>query len=400
MDVTFGELLNNIDDLCQNYTSSTIDNGNKMRQANRAIEYVQRRLGLPSDKKIQTFYYYDDIPFYDCEPATNELIKLYYNLPNQTDLTPNPNIYLNEWFNVPDTQILPNSGYIPQQNWASLTSINGKNQFLLNGRNLRGRTLIQSFDNLQGIGYSSDIVNASIDTNVKVQGVGSMKFDINAGVGDPEIFFNGLWNIQSALNTVCDYRFYVDFPAGTTGYFDEIELRLETDPSNYYVMTTSDQTDGEPWIDTSWSFLSFQLDSTQTVGSPNSQLIQTFRFVFKKSGTFAPIQNMRVDYLYQIFPDLMNALCYRAYKGTNAAGTDLKIILDDTTDLLLFGPFAPDLIGPIALKATLALFPQLRGNMDFWSMYKSDFEDTLKQFGKVYPRQRTVNMGQTTLNRP
>ena len=70
------DIINQVQDMMASYSSTTISLGNVERGINRAIEFVQRRLGLPSDKAIQSFYFYEDTPYYDCATGFNELIGL------------------------------------------------------------------------------------------------------------------------------------------------------------------------------------------------------------------------------------------------------------------------------------------------------------------------------------
>ena len=123
MPVVFKDVLDNIDDLCQNYNVTNIDNGNKVRQANRAIEYMQRRLGLPSDKKTFSFYYYEDTPFYDCPTGFNEFIQLYYD-------DSNLNKPANRWQAMKDTEINNNTSGYQCRNKVAPTFINSKNEML------------------------------------------------------------------------------------------------------------------------------------------------------------------------------------------------------------------------------------------------------------------------------
>ena len=103
--ITFKEVLDNINDYGQNYTATTIDKGNIKRAANRAIESIQAKLGLPSDIDTFDFEYYQDTKFYDCPDAFNELIQLYYNT-DQSDITVDLNTPSRRWNICKDTELL------------------------------------------------------------------------------------------------------------------------------------------------------------------------------------------------------------------------------------------------------------------------------------------------------
>ena len=396
--ITLGDILDNVNDLTQNYDVTSIDRNNKIRQVNRAIEYIKRRLSLQSDKKIYSFYFYEDVKFYDLEDGFDELLKLYYNTSSIEDSDKNIPRY--EWNGAKDLELLSDTGMVSNKNKVAFTTINGKNQLMLVGANLRGRNLINSFDTLTGLTFSADVSNQTADTYVKKQGSASVKFDIDTSLSSTSISFPGNWDIREYINISSAYRTYIKFPTGTTGYFTNVKLRLQSSTGNYYEMTTTTQQDGTAWIDTDWSFLSFSLANATTTGSPDASAINQIELIFTHSGTFAAVTNIRVDYLYMVNPDYMDCVYLTAVKGTDNTGNTDKIFLTVDTDILSFGPYAADLITPIALKAALFLWPQLRGDTNFWQIYKADCEDTINIWGKVYPRDRMTGIfGSTQIKR-
>jgi len=407
--VTFKEVLDQINDYGQNYTATTIDKGNVKRAANRAFEHVQSRLGLPSDIDTFDFEYYQDTNLYDCPDDFNELIQLYYNT-DQSDITVDLNTPAHRWNIAKDTEILRstgsrnvNSGYQwngPSSNQVALTRINGKNQLLLKGSNSNGIQLINSFDTTTGLTFSSDIANQAADSNVKKQGNASIKFDITAGQTSSSISMTGNWNIQNSITNVAAYRAYVYFPTTlSTTDITSVQLKLTSTTGNYYLITSTDQVDGSAWASNAWSWLDFPLDSLSTVGSPDSQSITQIDVIFNH-GSSVTVSNMRIDYLYLVTPDYLTCSYYSFNKGTDSTGVTKKVILTEDTDICSFGAVAPSLIDPIAIRAALKLFPQLRGDTNFWNMYKSDYEDTMKVLGRTFPRHRsTGSAGQTELLR-
>jgi len=397
MSLTFGELKQDVQDLCQNFNVTTIDKGNIDRQTNRSIEYVQRKLGLPSDIKTHSFYYYDDTKFYDCPAGFNELLQVYYNTDSIVDA--DHNYPINRWFPFKDSDILRDTAGKKYKNRVSFTTINGKNQLLLSGSNLRGNSTINSFDSLSGLTFSADVASQEIDSYVYKQGSGSLKFNIASGLSATTISFTGVYDIRELLNINSAYRIYIDFPTGTTGYFTNVELRLQSSVGNYYSITATTQDDLSAWASNAWSRLGFSLSSKTIVGTPDPSAITSFIVVFNHSGTFAPVTGIRVDYLYQVNPDYMNATYYSAYKGTDSTGATPKIILTEDTDLLSFGTYAQDLRLPISLRATLSLFPQLRGDINFWQIYKQDHDEVLKLYSRTYPRKRSSQSGSTEILR-
>ena len=405
MNITLGDIRNDVNDNCQNYDVTSIDKGNVTRQMNRAIEYIQRRLGLPSNKQYFSFYFYDDTKYYDCPEGFDEFIQLYYdsNNPNVTD----NNKAQNRWYAYKDNEI-NNSTYSTNfgiygnhiKNRVAVTSKNGKNQLLLSGGNIRGGETINSFDTTDGLTYSSDISNVTIDTNVYKEGSGSLKFDTNDSLSYSSIIDTSTWNIQSLMNIGGAYRLYVYFPTDSTEQFSSVELRFESSTGNYYSILTTVQNTGAAWQEEYWNLLGWKLSDAVVTGTPDSTAITSISVIFHHSALYSGVSSLRIDYLYQVNPDYVTCMYWSAFKGTDTTGATPKIMLDDDTDICYFGQYAPDLIEPIALRATLKLFPQLRGDQSFYTMYKQELDDALKTWGRVYPHQRSAgNMTSTEILR-
>ena len=105
--VTLQNLIDHTNDFCASYSVTTVSLGNVERGINRAIEFVQRRLGLPSDKAIQSFWFYEDTPYYNCATGFNELIGLKYNTSaNSAPVDCNPNTPRRRWNVYKDIEII------------------------------------------------------------------------------------------------------------------------------------------------------------------------------------------------------------------------------------------------------------------------------------------------------
>lgn len=397
-EVTLNDILLNVNDFNQNYSTSTIDQGNKIRAINRGIEYIQRRLGLPSDKRIKQFYFYEDTLFYDADEGTNELLEIYYNTDNnnRTDT----NSFPNRWFAYKDIEILRNTASTITQNRFAFTSINGNNQILMKGYNTRPNLLINAFNSTTGLTGSSSITNLATDSNIYQSGGSSVSFGMNSSESTSTITFSTSLDIRLPLNQGGKIRLYVDWPTGiSTSVISSLTLTLQSSTGNYYTMSTTTQDDGTAWSSTGFNRVAFDLPSAVNTGSPDASAITTAVLSFVHGGSFVTQTNVRINNMYLVQPDLVNLIYYSAYKGTDSTGAVEKILLTDLTDKVSFGSYAPDLILPIALKAALILWPQLRGDINFLQVYKADCEDTMKLFSRSYPRYKNVTSGSTQLVR-
>lgn len=394
MNITLEDVKNEVNDLCQNYDVTNIDKGNVTRQINRAIEYVNRRLGLPSSTQKFNFYFYEDTRYYDCPEGFDEFIQLYYN--NENPQIANKNSSQNRWFAVKDSELNNNSAGYQMTNKVAYTSVNGKNQLLLLGNNSRGSNIINSFDTTDGLTYSSDISSPVIDTNIFIEGSGSLKFNTNDTLSNSVITYTGAWDIRDLFSVGGAYRQYVYFPTSSPEQFSSVELRFVSSTGNYYSIQTTKNVNGDVWAETEWNLLGWKLADATTVGTPDSTSITEIQIIFNHSALYIGVSEIRIDDLYQVNPDYLICEYYSAFKGTDTSGATPKIMLNDDTDICYFGSFAPDLIEPIALRATIKLFPQLRGDMDYYSLYKNEMNDALRTWGRVYPHKRNAGSMSST----
>src|SRR5574343_585367 len=118
--MTVQDILDSLGDYVGNYHTGTEDPNAKIRAVNRSIEYMKRRLGLPSDETIQSFYFSVDQIFYPVNSAFDESIQLLYNdySLNTTD---------REWNFYSYPEVLKISGQ-PRNPRYSFTTINGLKQ--------------------------------------------------------------------------------------------------------------------------------------------------------------------------------------------------------------------------------------------------------------------------------
>jgi hypothetical protein len=187
----------------------------------------------------------------------------------------------------------------------------------------------------------------------------------------------------------------MNFPTGKATGITSVELRFITSSGNYFSVSETNQVDGTAWVENAWSWLNFALNGMTETGSPDSTSITEIQVILNHADTFA-CENLRIDYLYQVTPDYLTLSYYSFYKGTDTTGATKKINLTADSDICSFGDIAPALIDPIALKAAMKLWPQLRGEISFAQMYKMDFEDVIKLYSRTWPRHRTTGQSGST----
>jgi len=405
MDRSLKPTFDQMNDYCANYTVGNVDINQRLRAINRAIEDVHRNLGLTCDETIFNFPYAQDNMFTDLPEDYDEPILLYYekdnyNLGGQSG-----------WSWDKYTNLLQNSGRRNRTNALnaygqkkfSSTNINGKKQLIQNGANVIQGSVINPYTTTNLTTTTGDATSLAIDNNVFVNTGGSLSFTI-----DPTLGFGyagikttgfGIMSFQQILQQGGLFKCYHYLQSLD---ISSIEFILTSSAGNYYTFNVTDQDDGTPFDLQTWFKTAFDFNNAVITGSPDVTQITSYEVRYNEGAGFGvvPISYFRIDDLYSTYPDAMNLVYYSQYKGTDSTGTTPKIILDSLGDLPNFMQFFPDFLNMVALRGAYVLMPQLSGDKDFMKMYKDDYEDALKDYGKIYPRKRIINLSSSILRRP
>lgn len=395
--ITVQDIINQIRDYANNYTTGTVDLGGMMRAVNRAVEYIKRRMTLPSDETIYSFYYSRDQLYYTAPLDVNEPIGLLYTNANHN--TPRT-----EWRWVPYQDLLRLTGTTYSNLW-SHTTFNGFLQLIMLGYNLTVGSILQTFTMLSGFTGTNDSTALTIDNNIYSVAPASLEFSINPtlGNGKGSISFPVQWDISTLHTKLGTIKLDAYLP---TLNLSSINLVLGTNSTNYYTFTCTTTDNGNAFTLNAFNRLHYSFDPALTppviTGSPTDQNITFARVDFIQNGSFgsSTISGFRIDNMYSVFPDQMTFIYNTKNKGTDTTGATTKIIFTEPTDIPAFGQYAPDLVDPIALRAAWILEPQLRSDKDFMKMYKDECEEQLRNYGRIYPRKRIISLGQTAIQRP
>lgn len=393
MTVIVQDIINQTNDYLRNYVTSTIDVGNRLRAINRATEFFQRRMGLPSDERVYSFYYIQPTNYYGMPDDFNEPIDLIYH--DYQNNYPN-----NEFIFQIYPQVLRLAGVNPASKFFSTATYNGSTQLLILGSNLNSGSVIDSFDNAITEGWlgSGDANSLVEDNNVYTQGNGSLAFNITPSTGTATLYFPTFpqQTFQNWLQLQAWFLLDIWFSSVN---FTSVQMIAQSSPGNYYFMDVDTNSNGTAWTPNQWNTVAFLFGSAGTVGSPDSNAINYLAFNFFEGSAFVATQTMRIDNLRVVIPDYVDLIYYSNIKGTDALGVTDKTNFTALDDIALFGNYAPDLIGPIARRAALELMPQLRQDKEWYAEYKREVNEAIKLWGKTYPRKRTQNFGKSLIRR-
>ncbi len=388
MSILLQDILTQTQDYLGNFSTGVLDQQVKIRAINRAMEFLKKKIGFPSDEKIHTFWFSEDQLYFDCPADFDEGYQLLYH-------DPRLNTPQNEWEYLMYPDILRKTGNSARQLF-SFTTINGRNQILMLGSNLNKGFNIDSMDSDDDWAVTGSATGLEVDTFQTYDGIGALRFDIgsssNGGIErddfdlDLETLFEGhgfikFWNYMTDEN------------------IDDITLYLKTDDSNYYTIVADAQDNGSDFAEDQWTKIGFPMDDALVVGTPDASNITEIKIDYDPGAGFTTASDFRVDLMFATYPDQMDLLYYSRYKGTDDTGATNRINLTETDDIASFGSFAPDMLDLVARQAALFCAPSLRMDKDFYGEYKTLLTEWIKTWGRSNPRKRLTGSFSTKLRR-
>lgn len=396
--ISVQDIEDQMNDYVQNYTTGSIDLGNRMRAINRAFEYLKRYMTFPSDEMVQKFYFYSGTVTYNLNTDFNEGLQLVYD-------TADSNFPGREWNWVPYGQILSRVGLRKGKKYWSWGGINGKMQLFMYGDNLVQGNIIETFDNLSLGGFvgKNDAIDLAIDTNVKNEGSGSLSFEIDpsqGGTGLASIYWpvTSDFSVELANNGIFELDVWLP-----DGNISSIDLLLMTNSGNYYSLSVTAFSDGTAFSAglNQWKTVSFSFTGDAVVGSPDIKNIKQLEVDFVLGGSFGStaVPDFRIDNMRTVIPDYMDLIYLTSYKGTDSTGATNKVFLNNVTDIPAFANFMPDMLDAVAMIAATKLAPQILSNPAFKEMYEQDAQHLIRVVGKSWPRKRIIRPGALVLMR-
>lgn len=379
MSVNLQDVINNVKDYTGNYSTGVNNIDTVIRAINRAIEYLKRKIALPSDEKMQTIWFSADQLYYDLNVDFDESIQLLYH-------NENLNRAGSDWEYRAYPEILRRRGSSAKREF-SYATVNGRQQLVIAGSNQRSGSLLNSMDATTNWTASGDASGLELDEDQIYEGSGSLKFDITASSNSAKLVLSSqTFDMENLMENHGRIKFWNYM---TDDNIDDITLYLYTDDSNYYTVVADTTDDGSDFSENEWTKIGFVLDDKLTVGTPDKTDITKIQIEYDLGSGFTSAADFRADYLFSVVPDELDLIYYSRYKGTDITGVTNKVNLGATTDLLAFGNFVEDYMTVVAQKAALILWPQLKGSWEGYNALKADFNENMKTWSRTYPRKRT-----------
>ena len=389
MSTSLNDLLLALDDLTGEYQTGTATTPIKIRHINKAIEWVKRKVGLPTDEIKQTINWSQDQIFYDLNSDVDEPLYMYWKKQS-------PNTHERYWSNVGNyDEILKRQGDSVKRFSFAETHINGSKQIAISGYNLTPPSTLDSMDEVGTWVVGGDASSLSLDVYTKYSGVGSLSFDITNSSGVASIVDTSVsLNIDQLIKSNGMIKFWQYI---TSSNIDDVTLYLYTDDSNYWTITEDNLDDGTDFVANSWTKVGFSMGNRVATGSPDATDINKIRIEYDLGAGFTTATDFRVDDIFFSYPDELELVYKTAIKGTDSTGTTNKTTLTDTTDIANLGH--DDLAELVAHKAALRIWPTLKGDKEFWAAYRQLEKELVGDFARRYPRKRTSGTRETSFNR-
>ena len=382
--------------LISDYTASSTGQNNQpaqLRALTQAVAYFQRKLALPSDEKIHSFYFSDDQFFYAVPTGFEEELDILYN-----DST--LNIAEREWIFTEYSDLLKRSGVSPGNNKWSFTTINGSRQIVLIGENVNHGEVIDDLDTVGTWVASGDASGLAVDALIKKAGNASLSFDITNSTGLATLTRTGMTlDVESLFNNHGYFKFWTYMTAVTN--VDSFILKLYVDNSNYWTITETDFDDAGAFSTglNAWKKVGFPLDNVVKTGSPLiTQDVTKISITVDLGAGFTSAADFRVDHLFTSNPDLLDLVYRSSYKGANANGTSLTAFTA-VTDTIAICDYSEQFLDLIARRAAMQLWPSLRADQGWYQLYQSDMKEMMRDWGMRYPRRRNPKTHDTKLRR-
>lgn len=379
--------------LIKDYVGSETGQNNQpsqLRALTQSVAYFQRKLALPSDEKVHSFYFSDDQFFYAVPTGFEEDLDIMYN-------DPTLNTVGNEWTFKEYSDLLKRSGESPEKNKWSFTTINGSRQIVLIGSNIYSGTTIDELDAIGDWVASGDASGLAVDALIKKVGDASLSFDITNSSGLATLTRTGMTlDVESLFN---NHGYFKLWTYMTSAAIDSVILKLYVDDSNYWTITETDLDDGSAFSANAWKKLGFPLDNVVKTGTPLiTQDVTKIVIQFDLGASLTSAADFRVDHLFTTIPDYMDLIYRSSYKGADASGTSLTSFTA-VTDTIAICDYSDQFLDLIAKRASMQLFPALRGDKEWYAMYSADLKEMERSWGLRFPKKRTNKARDTKLRR-
>jgi hypothetical protein len=385
-------ILEQLNDFAILFNLGDLNEERQKRAINRAIEYYQRRLGLPCNEFTYRVVYYAGNYYYVLPKDFNEIISVEYTNKNRNTVD-------NSFRYVPDDELMKTLGdrvYFTFNTFSVLRRDGVQKVIIVAKDSSATSNLIESFDNFIDVTKLSQIISSSTgistligqnDQTRKTEGKASAWLKLVASADNPTLVIPLPDIIVSPISNEEEF-FSLDIYLPDVSKITNIQLSFKETITTYTISAQTFNADYSPRSN-GWNTLKFKKRDVESFDLSNLTEVK-LKIYFNISNGQA--YELWLDNFRNHIPDLIDVIYYSNYKGKNASG-NFVLNLQNNTDVPLFDSIAPDLILPIVLRAAFYLAPQLKTNVEFTTLFFQEAENVIKNLGRAYPRKRCINYG-------
>jgi len=383
MAVTIASLIPQLKDYIRN---QNLTDARAIRALDKAVDYVNSELGLPSQEDVYEFDFDQSQAEYSLPVDFIEPIFLRYK---------DDTLNRNKKFSYRPAELLYDriKSVTYGDRWSQGTQLFGVSaeegtwKLYVLGTNSVSPLTLDTFDRNNSTNWTAggDASNIHDDLFIYEEGAGSLGFDITV-TGTSAYLYRTTFN-NNLYSYVDVGHFKLDVYLQAITNFTSVSLIWGTDSSNYFLQTAITQETGTAFA-VGWNNLDFEWDGSSEVGAVDPNNITYVKIIFTYAGAYAGGTSFRVDNLRVMVPDVMKLTYYTGYKGTSSTSTPI-VTFTATTDILKVDSYDIGLMNLYAIKAAEIINPQILN--DDTSTIRQ-YEKYLLAYKRKFPRKRCNNL--------
>lgn len=217
------------------------------------------------------------------------------------------------------------------------------NQFLLVNDETNQKIIISNCDSLTGEGtwvVGGDGSNLQLDQQIYIEGMGSLRFTITPNTGLTTLT-NTAVNQQDLTDLINSAYAFINLqcPSSNTAAISSVEIRIGTDASNYYSITSTTRYRGDNIV-SGWAPIGANLSTATTVGSPTITNAVYVQIRISNGVTSATAGLYRLDNIFLANPVYYQLPYYSKYNIKNSSGVYQQTITSTDDTVLIPGEFS------------------------------------------------------------
>lgn len=247
----------------------------------------------------------------------------------------------------------------------------------------QGKTLcITPCDDISNWNVYGSINNLTLDKFNRLQGNGSLRFDINSNT------FGAIENISLVPMNLSDYQqvgsLILSMFSSKLHAIQSVKLIWGSSATDYYSFTVTAPHNYTDFVD-EWQQLKFPFDKMTVVGTPNAEAISRIRIEFVTDGT--PIYDMRIDSINAHIGQLYQITYYSDWIFRNPETLTFKERTDSLSDEIILDGDAYQIL---LTEVSILLSEEVRDDINQQTLFKQELKNMYDAFNQDHKSEYEV----------